>query len=195
MSMCLSLARVMMVLVAVLVLQFRWLLTIGMLLWAFDLLAAPADDMRAALNANFGAYNAEDAAAMRATIDQRLPGLDEFQQQAEALFAETDSYISVRDFEVLAIRGNQAKARVVQHTSVSGVPDNAYRQKSMLMPKYPTVEYVQYFTKVKGQWKLGLVEAEPRQVEDTAPTQNIAPAGRSVFGNCANGNCSRPILQ
>lgn len=178
MSMCLDMARVLSVLSVV-------------LFWACNCLGAPADDIRAALNENFAAYNAEDAKWLTATLAPNQPGLAEFKREAEKLFAEADSYISIKEFELLAVQGSRAKARVVQHTTTGDGTSTAYRQHTMLMPKYPTVEYVQHFNRVRGKWKVGLVEEEPREVKE--PTQNISqgsqPAGRSVFGNCANGTC------
>jgi hypothetical protein len=190
MGMCLDLFWVFTFFAALLIMQFRWVLCLAALLWACGCLAGTPDDLRAALDQNFAAYNAEDAAALTATLSPDLPGLPEFQREAARLFEETDSYISVREFEVLAVRGNVAKTRVVQHTVTGDSESSGYRQHSMLMPKYPTVEYVQYFKKVRGKWKLGLVEEEPRRVEDTPNiAQASQPAGRSVFGNCANGTC------
>lgn len=154
--------------------------------WAADCLGGAAEEIRAALDKNFAAYNAEDAKTLTDTLSPDLPGLREFKQEAERFFAEEDAYICVRDFELLACSGTVAKARVVQHTVTGNSENNGYRQNSMLMPKAPTVEYVQYFKRVRGKWRLGLVEAEPREVKTIAQAQ---PAGRSVFGNCANGTC------
>lgn len=167
--------------------------------------------IRAALDQNFEAYNREDVQAMMTTLSPTLPRRDEFAQQSTALFRDNDAYISVRDFELLEVRGQYAVARVVQGTT-TGEPtaepteeEAFYRENSKLLPTEAETEYVQAFKKEGGKWRLWLVMTEPRKPyvgytdDGVYHGPNAAEINRkngvNVRSQCPNGNCGFPRIR
>lgn len=168
-------------------------------------------EIRAALDRNFDAYNRENVKDMLATLSPTLPRREEFAQQASETFRDNDAYISVRDFELLEVKGQYAVARVVQGTSVGdGVaeptPEQAfYRENSKLLPTEAETEYVQAFKKEGGKWRLWLVMTQPRQPyvgytdDGVYHGPNSAEINRkngvNVRSYCPNGNCGFPRVK
>jgi hypothetical protein len=167
--------------------------------------------IRAALDANFDAYNKEDVKSMMATLSPTLPDRNRFESECAALFRDNDSYISVRDFELLGVEGQYASARVIQGTTTTeGAPEPTqdaafYRENSKLLPTEAETEYVQAFKKEGGKWRLWLVLTQPKapvkgDTDDGVYHGRNAAAinkqnGVNVGGNCANGNCSFPRVK
>lgn len=172
----------------------------------------PAEsDIRTALDRNFEAYNREDVKAMLDTLSPTLPRREEFAQQAAELFRDTDAYISVRDFELLEVRGQYAVARVVQGTTARDdapepTPEEAfYRENSKLLPSEEETEYVQAFKREGGKWRLWLVMTTPRKpyvgYTDDGVYHGPGAAeinrknGVNVRSNCPGGNCGFPRVR
>jgi hypothetical protein len=167
--------------------------------------------IRAALDENFAAYNAEDVSRMMKSLSPTLPDRAEFAQQAGNLFADTDAYISVKDFEILEVRPPFATARVVQATmpaqdTPEPTADEAYyRENSKLLPSEEETEYVQAFKKEGGKWRLWLVMTKPRKpyVGYTDDGVYHGPNARKINAengvvtksHCPNGNCSFPRVR
>ena len=164
--------------------------------------AKPEDEIRAVLEQNFAATSGEDLKTLMGTLDRQLPRRDEFEQEARSVFADTDLYMRVQEFELLAVRGPWAQARVVQLTMPKDDPEGLgtpnqkfYRRNSMLLPESQLVEYTQMFHKTNGKWRLWLVTTKPQPVlPDIVTTDGRVmhgpSASRSVFGgDCANGRC------
>lgn len=168
-------------------------------------------EIRAALDQNFEAYNKEDVGAMMATLSPTLPRRDEFAQQAASTFRDNDAYISVREFELLEVRGQYAAARVVQGTlarddAPEPTPEEAfYRENSKLLPDEEETEYVQAFKKERGKWRLWLIMTTPRKpyvgYTDDGVYHGPGAAeinrknGVNVRSNCPDGNCGFPRVR
>jgi hypothetical protein len=166
---------------------WRWWLLAALVFGGMKFVRADeGDKIRAALDENFAAYNAEDVPRMMKSLSPTLPSRNEFAQQSAKLFADTDSYISVREFELLEVRGQYATARVVQATrTAQDAPEPTaaeayYRENSKLLPSDEEVEYVQAFKKERGKWRLWLVMTQPKPY---------------VKSDCPNGNCSFPRVR
>jgi hypothetical protein len=194
-------------------LSFRWWVALAAVLFFGSRLlrADDTDAIRAALDENFAAYNAEDVPRMMKSLSPTLPDRAEFAQQAGKLFADTDAYISVKDFEILEVRPPFATARVVQATmpaqdTPEPTADEAYyRENSKLLPSEEEVEYVQAFKKEGGKWRLWLVMTQPRKpyvgytddgVYHGPNAKKInAQNGIMTKSHCPNGNCSFPRVR
>ena len=200
------------ILFAVFFSTWRWLLLAAVLFGGMRMLRADeADNIRAALDENFAAYNAEDVPRMMKSLSPTLPDRAEFAQQAGKLFADTDAYISVKDFEILEVRPPFATARVVQATmpaqdTPEPTADEAYyRENSKLLPSEEEVEYVQAFKKEGGKWRLWLVMTQPRKpyvgyTDDGVyhgPNAKAVNAknGITMKSHCPGGNCSFPRVR
>jgi hypothetical protein len=200
------------ILFAVFFSTWRWLLLAAVLFGGMRMLRADeTDNIRAALDENFAAYNAEDVPRMMKSLSPTLPDRAEFAQQAGKLFADTDAYISVKDFELLEVRQPFATARVVQVTlpaqdTPEPTADEAYyRENSKLLPSEEEVEYVQAFKKEGGKWRLWLVMTQPRKpyvgyTDDgvyNGPNAKAVNAknGITMKSHCPNGNCSFPRVR
>jgi len=189
--------------------MWRWILAAALLgFGAGYVFADESENIRAALDENFAAYNAEDVPRMMKTLSPTLPDRHEFERQSSKLFADTDAYISVKDFEVLDIRPPFATARVVQATMpAQDTPEPTaeeayYRENSKLLPSEEEVEYVQAFKKEGGKWRLWLVMTRPRKPYVGYTDDGVyhgpgakainAKNGIAVKSHCPNGNCSFP---
>jgi tRNA A-37 threonylcarbamoyl transferase component Bud32 len=130
------------------------------------------DAIRAVVLENFKACADEDLKALMGTLSKKLPRLDEFAHEAEALFEATDVYIGLADFEILQLQPPFAAARIVQVTLPADEKDRTeatpkeifFRGNSALLPKWECCEYTQTFRKENGKWKLDLITDEPRPV-------------------------------
>ena len=158
--------------------------------------AKPAEECRAVLEQNFAAISGEDLPTLMNTLDRQLPRRDEFAQEARAVFADTNLYMRVEEFELLAVQGPWAKARVVQLTMPEDDPaglgtdrQQFYRQNSMLLPESQLVEYTQMFHRSNGKWRLWLVTTQPVPLSEAV---RPAPSGSVFGGDCANGRCRVP---
>lgn len=167
--------------------------------------------IRAALDQNFEAYNREDVKGMLATLSPTLPRREEFAQQAAETFRDNDAYISVRDFELLEVKGQYAAARVVQGTMArDDAPEPTeeqafYRENSKLLPSEEETEYVQAFKKEGGKWRLWLIMTQPRKpyvgYTDDGVYHGPGAAeinrknGVNVRSNCPGGNCGFPRVR
>lgn len=194
-------------------LSFRWWVVVALVaVWLTAVARAePAEDIRAALNANFEAYNHENVPAMMDTLSPTLPDRDTFAEHAQRVFDNADVYIRVEDFELLEVRGNMAKARVVQVTlPASEVQDETkdedfFRNNSALLPDAERVEYVQGFKREGGKWRLWLIMSQPREpfvgyTDDGVyhgpnAAEINAKNGKFRKADCPNGNCGFPRVK
>lgn len=137
------------------------------------------------LQENFEAYNAEDVDAMMETLSPALPGRQQFARESQRLFDSADPYISIRDFEVIAMQAPYVAARVVQATHVdrSTVEATGFRQKSALLPVDEYTEYVQQFVWDGKEFKMWLTVTEPQQLTE----QQV-----QARSSCRGGNCQFP---
>jgi hypothetical protein len=139
---------------------------------------AEVDKVRAALDENFAAYNAEDLPRLMRSVSAVMPGRRQFAHAAAQVFADNDVYISVHEFEPIGLRLPFAAARVVQITTAKdGTPLGAdeYKAGTRLLPEERS-EYIQTFKKEGGKWKLWLIEEMPARQPSA----------------CPNGNCGFP---
>lgn len=197
---------------AVVMSYWRWLLAAALVFGAVQYARADEEPkIRAALEENFAAYNAEDVPRMMRSLSPTLPDRNEFARQAVKLFADTDAYISIKDFELLEVRGQFATARVVQATMpAQDTPEPTaeeayYRENSKLLPSEEEVEYVQAFKREGGKWRLWLVMTQPRKpyvgyTDDGVyhgPNSKVINAKNGVLvkSHCPNGNCSFPRVR
>jgi hypothetical protein len=151
-------------------------------------------EIRQVLEQNFQACTDENIEVLMGTQAQGLPqpALQEFQRQAEDVFAKTDMYLGLEACEVTAVQLPFAAARVVQVTlpkdpALRQDPDELarfYRDNSALLPAYERVEYVQTFKRENGRWKLWQITTEPRPVGQASQKQ-------PVRSNCPNGRCGQ----
>jgi len=170
--------------------------------WAWA--KSPEAEIRAVLEQNFAATSGEDLPTLMGTLDRQLPRRDEFEQEARSVFADTDLYLRVQEFELIAVQGPWAKARVVQLTLPKDDPEGLgtsnqkfYRRNSMLLPESELVEYTQTFHRSGGKWRLWLVTTQPVAAAGATQPAGAMPAtsgpsaskSGSVFGGCANGRC------
>lgn len=200
------------ILLAVLRSTWRWLVIAAIAITAMQYVRADEEPkIRAALEENFAAYNAEDVPRMMKSLSPTLPDRNEFARQSAKLFADTDAYISIKDFELLEVRGQFATARVVQATMpAQDTPEPSadeayYRENSKLLPSEEEVEYVQAFKKEGGKWRLWLVMTQPRKpyvgYTDDGVYHGPGSAkinrenGVNVRSYCPNGNCSFPRVR
>lgn len=200
------------ILFAIVFSMWRWLVVAALAIGFFQFARADeSDKIRAALDENFAAYNAEDVQQMMKSLSPTLPDRNEFAQQAAKLFADTDVYISVKDFEILEVRPPFATARVVQVTMPGNdMPEPSaeeayYRDNSKLLPSEEEVEYVQAFKKEGGKWRLWLVMTQPRKpyvgytddgVYHGPNSKEInAKNGVAMKSHCPGGNCSFPRVR
>lgn len=200
------------ILFAVFFSMWRWLLLAAIVFGGARLLRADeGDNIRAAIEENFAAYNSEDVPRMMKSLSPTLPDREEFARQSDKLFKDTDSYIQLKDFEILEVRPPFATARVVQVTlpakdTPEPTADEAYyRENSKLLPSEEEVEYVQAFKKEGGKWRLWLVMTKPRKpyvgyTDDGVyhgPNAKAVNAknGITVKSHCPNGNCSFPRVR
>lgn len=193
--------------------SFRWWVVAAVVLgWLTSVARADQEfDIRAALDANFSAYNNEDVPTMMETLSPTLPDRDAFADHAQRVFETNDVYIRVEDFELLEVRGNMAKARVVQVTLpakdvVEETDDeDFFRNNSGLLPDAERVEYVQGFKKEGGKWRLWLIMSQPRKpfvgYDDTGKYHGPNAAeinrknGKIAKSDCPNGNCGFPRVK
>lgn len=159
--------------------------------------ASPAEATRAVLESNFQACNNEDIKALMDTQARSLPRaeLNKFQAAAEKLFADTDVYLRLEEFQLLKVQGQYAAARVVQVTlpadeeirSNPNACEKFYRNNTMLMPEHERVEYVQTFKREGGKWRLWQIVTKPE------PVGEGGSQARPVVSDCANGQCKRAV--
>lgn len=138
--------------------------------------------IRAALDKNFEAYNREDMKELMASVSPFMPRRAEFEFQSRKFFESNDAYISVKEFELLAVRLPYAAARVVQTTTKApDAPEPTaeeafYRDSTKLLPADEEVEYIQTFKKERGKWRLWLIIPQPQN-------------------DCPTGNCGFPRMR
>lgn len=197
---------------AVVMSYWRWLLAAALVFGAVQYARADEElKIRAALEENFAAYNAEDVSRMMKSLSPTLPDRKEFARQSAKLFADTDAYISIKDFELLEVNGQFAAARVVQSTTAAqdapepSAEEAYYRENSKLLPSEEEVEYVQAFKKEGGKWRLWLVMTKPKKpyvgYTDDGVYHGPGAAkinrenGVNVRSYCPNGNCSFPRVR
>ena len=152
------------------------------------------EEIRQVLLQNFQACTDENIDVLMDTQARGLSpcALQEFQRQAESVFAKTDMYLGLEEFQVTAVRLPYAAARVVQVTlpkdpELRQDPDERarfYRDHTALLPAYETVEYVQTFKRENGKWRLWQITTEPRPVGQASQKQ-------PVRSNCPNGRCGQ----
>jgi len=163
-----------------------------------------ANELRAAMMVNFDACNREDVDALLASCAESMPRQRQFRQESERTFAEKDIYYRLLDLTNVEVKGEWARARVVQETITRDDRSSAdskadfYREHSGLLTANEVVEYLQVFRKERGKWKLYMIVSKPRPLSSSEAVKEfkragVKPATQSVFRtNCANGQCEMP---
>lgn len=176
---------------------FRWLLVVVGLLWSCSAFGDDSTAIRNVLQRNFDACTHEDIKALMDTQARSLPRQDmvEFRAAAEKMFADTDVYLGLEDFELTQVKPPFAAARVVQVTLPKNEADRQnpdkcerlYRNHTMLLPAYERVEYIQTFKREGGKWRLWEIVTEPK------PVQSGASQDTPVVANCPDGKCIKRV--
>lgn len=183
-------------------------LVLGAIAPAVAVAEKPADveiACRAVLTENMQAIVHEDVAALLGTMsrDCGTPAqFDEFQRQAEEMFAATDVYMHVAGFKLYAYNPPYAEAWVLQQTMPKNAEDHYpveagqlnFRHHSALLPEHKLVAYKQRFHKVRGEWKVHKVLSQPHPVDEATLAQlngQRAPAKST----CPDGKCSSPFVR
>jgi len=130
-----------------------------------------ADKMRAVLEDNFRACTEENIEALVSTNSPDLPGLAEFREESLKMFAETDVYLRLERFELVAYRPPFAVARVVQVTlprderarEAGSEFQQVYRGSTALLPEWERAVYTQQFKRTGGKWRLYGILARPQE--------------------------------
>ena len=176
--------------------MLRWLLIAAIVFFAAQFARADeAAKIQAVLQENFDACTREDIKSLMSTQARGLPKQDmvEFRAAAEKLFAETDVYLRLEDFELVKLQLPFAAARVVQVTLPKNEADRQnpnkceqfYRNHTMLLPAYERVEYIQTFKREGGKWRLWEIVTEPK------PVQSGSRQEVPVVSDCPNGRCMK----
>lgn len=151
---------------------------------------------RSILEQNFAAVAAEDLKALRRTSAKDAgtkQQQDEFCEEAKQMFADTDVYMRLVDFQILRVQMPMAEAMVMQLTLPADEADREpvfhqrlgvnFKHHSALLPEYELVTYKQLFKYENGKWKVHLVSSVPVAAEaNKLPEQ----------ADCPNGNCQFP---
>lgn len=156
---------------------------------------------RSILEQNFAAVAAEDLKALRRTSAKDAgtkQQQDEFCEEAKQMFADTDVYMRLVDFQILRVQMPMAEAMVLQLTLPADEKDREpvlhqklglnFRHHSALLPEYELVSYKQLFKYEGGKWKVHLVSSVPVAAEANKLPEQAQP-------NCPNGNCSFPRVK
>jgi hypothetical protein len=156
---------------------------------------------RAILEQNFAAVVAEDLKALRRTSAKDAgtkQQQDEFCEEAKQMFADTDVYMRLVDFQILRVQMPMAEAMVLQLTLPAAEADREpvlhqklglnFRHHSALLPEYELVAYKQLFKYEGGKWKVHLVSSVPVAAETNKLPELPRP-------NCPNGNCQFPRIK
>lgn len=162
------------------------------------------EDLRQAMMVNFEACNREDVDGLLASCAASMPRQDEFRRESAETFEEKDIYYRLLDLTNVEVRGEWARARVVQETLTrdergsNDAQNDFYREHSGLLTANEVVEYLQVFRKEVGTWKLYMIVSKPRQLSSREAMREFkrartTPATQSVFRtNCQNGRCEMP---
>lgn len=131
--------------------------------WA---VAGDREEMREVLAENFRACNEEDVEALMATCSVDMPDREGFRRESEVLFREKDIHYSLVDFRVTQVRGDYAKAWVVQATyaedrNSDSAERGRFRSGTTLLPQDECVEYMVAFKRDGGRWKCLATISEP----------------------------------
>jgi len=163
-----------------------------------------ATDLRQAMMVNFEACNREDVDALLASCSESMPRQEEFRRESTETFEEKDIYYRLLDITNVEVRGEWARARVVQETltrderASDDAQNDFYREHSGLLTANEVVEYVQVFRKDGKTWKLYMIVSKPRVLSSNETIREfkragVKPATQSIFRtNCANGQCEMP---
>ena len=155
----------------------------------------------AVLEKNFQAINDEDIEALMATTSSQTADAEtmaEFRSEAEAMFEDTDVYMRVDKFQMIAFKFPYAVAYVQQLTMPKSEEDHYpseqgklnFRHHSGLLPEHQLVWYRQLFHFEKGKWKLHQVLTRPEPVKQ-ADKEEKNSGTTITFGqsSCPNGQC------
>lgn len=151
----------------------------------------------AVLEKNFQAINDEDIKALMATTSSQTADAEtmaEFRAEAEQLFEDTDVYMRVDKFQLIALKFPYAVAYVQQLTMPKSEEDHYpseqgklnFRHHSGLLPEHQLVWYKQAFHFEKGKWKLHQVLTKPEPVGKEGNNDAPVKFGQS---SCQNGQC------
>lgn len=180
--------------------------------------AANLPKVRAALEENIQACNAENIDALMATLHPALPRQDEFRDEAIQLFADTDLYTRILAVEYsphytdTADRVPEFCVYVTQHTVIAngGDEDRTFFREhaAMILPEYS--KYLMgFWPDGKGGWKCGMIYGKPvsiperdlEYIQDGIPDWFMREHGRGrvvkpvVASNpeCKNGTCRKSV--
>lgn len=137
-----------------------------LLLFPLPCLANDADEIRAVLEANFSACNAEDAEALLNTCSVDMPDRQGFKNESIRLWQEKDIQYSLVDFNIVRIHGDVATAVIVQKTHSTdrkhaNEGERFFRNGTTLLPDDEVVRYTAAFKKDSGVWKCYMTLSEP----------------------------------
>lgn len=174
----------------------------GQTLLAADPAQRVERECRAVLEQNFAACGAEDLKALRRTTSKYAgtpEQVQEFCEEAEKMFAETDVYMRLVDFQILRVQMPMAEAMVLQLTLPADEKDREpvlharlglnFRHHSALLPEYELVTYKQLFRYEGGKWKVHFVASVPRAAESNKLPEQTRQT------SCPNGNCQFPRVK
>lgn len=173
------------------------------------------DACRDVLEANFNAFNYEDAGKLMDTIavsasDSAMRA--RFREEAEKLFAEEDVYITLGFFDPFWAENGKLRAMVVQTTTkvgdengvsaYNGIGAAHFRERSGLLPPWRHAYYLQEFEydKKSKRWLVGAIVGRPKTTWDPAksppPRKTVTAAKESAArAGCKDGTCSSPMIR
>lgn len=156
-------------------------------------------EVRAVVEENFAAVNAEDIERLMATHTSDCPGREEFQKESEQAFKEFDVYVRLVDLRwgggsnasTGYKEGHRCAVVVTQQTLPAHAEDGdytAYRGNSALLPETELVYYTLHCHMEDGKWKIHMInghvnattweyfEADQRERAKNQPKRKAPPA-------------------
>ncbi len=125
-------------------------------------------EVRAVVEENFAAVNAEDVDRLMATHTSYCPDREEFMREAKQAFEDFDVYVRLVDLRwgggsnasTVYKEGHRCSVIVTQQTLPANDEDGdytAYRGNSALLPESELVYYTLYCHVEKGKWKIHMI--------------------------------------
>lgn len=173
-------------------------------------------EVRAVVEKNFAAVNAEDVESLMDTHTSYCPDREEFRSQAKQAFEDFDVYVRLVDLQwgggsnasSVYAGGHRCSVIVTQQTMPANAEDGdytSYRANSALLPEAELVRYNLHCHMEGGKWKIHMINGninpttweffQDEQVERAKNSQRSAQtSGASPF-DCSNGRCETPALR
>jgi hypothetical protein len=174
---------------------------------------AATDAIREVMEQNFQAHTAEDLKTLMSTMTSNCPDRENFVQECQQMFDDTDVYIRLVDCRWITswrdTKGLWAAVQITQWTMPKDedVDYTEYRHRSGLLPRWELCEYQLYARVEKGQWKAHVINGPPseamwpngkapaREQAVVRPAKSSSPAKRKAAPpeeDCPDGNCQWP---